>query len=151
MNQFKFNNKDTKTTPLIKGKYQLRLWPFQRLFHPNVSWKRFVFRKTFIKLPRENKDKFMDHYLFNWKFAVSKTGLKVLCLVALICTIYCITDTICNVKNQEIEVERFLVSVNLCLFLNCVTQTTKIILAKNHYQIRNTRFPKQKTNFLPTP
>ena len=34
----------------------------------------------------------MDHYLFNRKFTVSKTGLKILRHVALVCNIYCITD-----------------------------------------------------------
>ena len=55
----------------------------------------------------ENKGKFMDNYLFNQKITVSKTVLKMLCHVALICTIYCITDMICTVACPEIEVVRF--------------------------------------------
>ena len=73
----------------------------------------------------ENKGKFIDDYLFNQKFAVPKTGLKILCHVALICTIYCVTDMICTVASQEIEVVRFLGSFHLYLFLNYFSQTTK--------------------------
>ena len=57
-----------------------------------------------MKLRMENKGKVMDNYLFNLKFTVSKTGLKMLCPVALICTIYCITHMICTVAYQEIDV-----------------------------------------------
>ena len=39
----------------------------------------------------ENKGKVMDNYSFILKFTVSKTGLNMLCHVALIWTIYCIT------------------------------------------------------------
>ena len=35
----------------------------------------------------EKKEKVMDNYLFNLKFTVSKTGLKILCHVASISTI----------------------------------------------------------------
>ena len=42
------------------------------------------------------------------KITMSKTGLKMLCHVALTCTIYCITDMICTVGCQETEVVRFL-------------------------------------------
>ena len=45
----------------------------------------------------------MDNCLFNLKLTVSKTGVKMLCHVALIRTIYCITDMICTVACQEIE------------------------------------------------
>ena len=80
----------------------------------------------------ENKGKVMDNYLFNLKFTISKTGLKMLCHVALICTIYCITDiTIycitdmnCTIECQEIEVVRFLGLFHLCLFLSYVNQST---------------------------
>ena len=51
----------------------------------------------------ENKGKFMDNYLFNRKFTVSKTGLKVLCHVALICTIDCITNMICTVAVSRLK------------------------------------------------
>ena len=96
-----------------------------------------------------NKEKCMDNYLFNRKFTVSKTGLNMLCHVALICNIYSVTDIICTVACQEIDVVRFLCSFHLCLFLNYVSQTIKSILSKNYHQIRSTGFPKQKTNFLP--
>ena len=92
----------------------------------------------------ESKGKVMDNYLFNLIFAVSKTGSKMLCQVALICTIYCITDMICTVTCQEIEVVRFLRS--FCHFLNYVNQTTKRNLSKNlKYGISKTR-----ENFLTT-
>ena len=97
----------------------------------------------------ENKGKVMDKCLFNLKFTVPKTELKILFHVALICTIYCITNIICTVACQEIEVVRFLGSFHLCLFLNYVKQITKSNLSKTYYQIRSTGFPKQKTNFLP--
>ena len=97
----------------------------------------------------ENEEKVKDNYLFNLKFTVSKTELKMLCHVSLICTIYCITDTICTAACRKIEVVRFLGSFHLCIFLNYVNETTKSNLSKNHYQIRSTGFPKQKTNFLP--
>ena len=45
----------------------------------------------------ENKGKVKDNYLFNLKLTVSKAGLKMLCHVVLICSIYCITDLICTV------------------------------------------------------
>ena len=73
----------------------------------------------------EKNGQFMENYLFNRKFIASKTGLKMLCHVALICTIYCITDMICTVACQEIEVVRFLGSFHLCLFLSYVNQTTE--------------------------
>ena len=76
-------------------------------------------------LPMEKNGQFMDNYLFNRKFIASKTRLKMLCHVALICTIYCITDMICTVACQEIEVVRFLGSFHLCLFLSYVNHTTK--------------------------
>ena len=44
----------------------------------------------------QNKGKAMCNYLFNLKFTLSNTGLKMLCHVALICTINCITDMICT-------------------------------------------------------
>ena len=78
-----------------------------------------------MELLMKNKGKVMDNYIFNLKFTVSKTRLKMLCRVALICTIYCITDMICAVACQEIEVVRFLGSFHFCLFLNYVNQTTK--------------------------
>ena len=95
----------------------------------------------------ENKGKLMDSYLFNRKFTVSKTGLKMLCHIALICTIFYITDMICTVACQEIKVVRFLGSFYLCLFLNYVNQTTKSNLSKNYYQTRST---KTKDKFLTT-
>ena len=95
----------------------------------------------------ENKGKVMDNYLFNLKFTVSKTALKI-CHVVLICTIYFITDMMCTVASQEIEVVRFLDWFHLCLFLNYSNQTTKDNLSKNYYQIQSTGFLKQKTNFL---
>ena len=97
----------------------------------------------------ENKGKVMDNYLTNLKFTVSKTTLKILCHITLVCTIYCITNMICTVACQEIEVVRFLGSSHPGLFLNYVNQTTKSNFSKNYYQIRSTGFPKQKTNFLP--
>ena len=53
-----------------------------------------------------------------------KNRIKILCHVALICIIYCITDMICTVVCQEIEVVRFLGSLHHCLFLSNVNQTT---------------------------
>ena len=64
----------------------------------------------------------MDNYLFNLKFRVSKTRLKMLCHVGLICTIYCITDMICTVACQDIELVWFLGSFHLLLFLNYVNK-----------------------------
>ena len=78
-----------------------------------------------MELLMKNKGKVMDNFLFNLKFTVLKSGLKMLCQVALICTIYCITDMICTVACQDIEVVRFLGSFHLCLFLNYVNQTAK--------------------------
>ena len=78
----------------------------------------------------ENKGKVMDNCLFNLKFTVSKTGLRMLCHVALICNIYCNTDMICTVTCQEVEVVRFLYSFHLCLFLSYVNHTTKSNLSK---------------------
>ena len=37
-----------------------------------------------MELLMENKGKIMDNYLFNLRFTVSKTGLEMLCHVALI-------------------------------------------------------------------
>ena len=90
----------------------------------------------------ENKGEVKDNYLFNLKFTVSKTELKMLCHAALICTIYCITDMICTLACQGIELVRFLGSFHLCLFLNYVKQTSKSSLSKTYYQIRSTGFPK---------
>ena len=42
----------------------------------------------FMELLTENTGKVMDSYLFNQKFTVSKTGLKILCHVALILLYY---------------------------------------------------------------
>ena len=98
---------------------------------------RKIFNKIFIELPMENKAKYMDNYLLNKKFTVLKTGLKVLYHVALICTIYCITDMICTVACPEIEVMRF--------FSFSIMSTRP---QKAFYQKLITRsFPKQKTNF----
>ena len=44
-----------------------------------------------MELLMENKGKVMDNYLSNLKFTLPKTGLKMLCHAALICTIYCIS------------------------------------------------------------
>ena len=63
---------------------------------PKLYWKRFVLNKIFMELLMENKGKAMWNYLFNLKFTLSKTGLKMLCHVALICTINSITDMICT-------------------------------------------------------
>ena len=41
---------------------------------------------------------------------------------------------------QKIEVEKFLGSFHLCLFLTYVNQTTKSNLSKNYYQILGTGF-----------
>ena len=93
----------------------------------------------------KSKGKVMDHYLFNLKFTVSKTGLKTLYHVALIFTIYCITDMTGTVECQEIKVVWFLGSFHVYLFLNYVNQTTKrkkeLLLIKNYNQIRSTGFP----------
>ena len=40
-----------------------------------------------MELLMEKKEKVMDNYFFNLKLTVSKTGLKILCHVASICTI----------------------------------------------------------------
>ena len=53
-----------------------------------------------MELLTENKGKVMDNYLFNLKFTVSKTGLKMLCHVALIYTIYCITNMTCGMSGD---------------------------------------------------
>ena len=79
----------------------------------------------------ENKAKVMDNYLCNLKLTVSKTRLKMLCHVALICTIYCITNMIYTVACKEIKVVRFRGSLHFCLLLSYVNQTTKNNLAKN--------------------
>ena len=100
------------------------------LLHPNFSWERFVFHKIFVELPMENKGKSINNYLFNRKLTVSKTGLKMLCHVELICTLYCITDMTCTVACQEIKVMRFLGSFHLCLVLSYANQTTKAIYQK---------------------
>ena len=47
-----------------------------------------------MELLLENKRKVMDDYLFNLKFTLSKTGLKMLCHGESISTIHCITETI---------------------------------------------------------
>ena len=86
-----------------------------------------------MELLMEKEGKNIDNHLFNLKFTVSKSGLKMLCHVALICTIYCINDMLCTVACQEIEVVRFLCSLHLCLFLNYVNQTTKSKLSKGYY------------------
>ena len=84
-----------------------------------------------MELLMENKAKVMDNYLRNLKITVSKTRLKMLCHVALICTIYCITNMIYTVACKEIKLVRFRGSLHFCLFLNYVNQTTKNNLAKN--------------------
>ena len=114
---------------------------------PTLSGERFIFSKIFMELLMENKGKVMDNCIFNLKFTVSKTRLKMLCHVALICTIHSIIDTICIVAYQEIEVVMFLGSSHRCLLLNYVNQATKGNLSKHYYQLRSTGFPKQKTNF----
>ena len=76
---------------------------------------------------------------------MSKTGLKKLYHVALIFTIYCITDIIGTVKCQKIELVWSLGSFHVYLFLNYVSQTTErkkeLLLIKNYNQIRSTGFP----------
>ena len=71
-----------------------------------------------------------------------------LCHVALICTIYCMTDMIYAVACKDIKVVRFRGSFYLCLFLNYVKQTTKSNLAKNYYQIRRRDF-QENAIFIP--
>ena len=94
----------------------------------------------------ESEGKVMDNYFFNVKFKVSKNGLEMLCHVALICTIYCITDLICTVACQEIEVVRF-----PSLYLSQLCQPDpkehfiKKLLSSSGYEIS-----KIKDNFLPT-
>ena len=92
----------------------------------------------------ECKGKVMDNYLFNLKLTVAKTELKMLCDVALIWTINCITDVICTVACQVNEVVRFLSSFHFCLFLNYINQTTKSNLLKT-YQILGVRDFQNKT------
>ena len=60
-----------------------------------------------------------------------------------------LANSTCTVECQDIKVVRFLGWLHLCLFLNYVNQTTKRNLSKNHYQLRSTGFPQQKTNFWP--
>ena len=79
----------------------------------------------------EGEGKVMDNDLLNLKFTVSKNGLEMLCHVALICTLYYITDLICTVACQEIEVVRFPNSFHLCIYLSYVNQTRNSILSKN--------------------
>ena len=102
-----------------------------------------------MELLMKNMGKVMDNYLFSLKFTVSKTRLKMLCHVALTCTIYCITDMICTVACHEIEVVMLLGSLHLCLFLNYVSQTTKGNLSK---LISNPEYciSKAKDKFLTT-
>ena len=47
-----------------------------------------------MELLMENKEKVMDDYLFNLKFMMSKTRLKIFYHVVLICTIHCIVEII---------------------------------------------------------
>ena len=87
--------------------------------------------------------------IYSIKNSVSKTGLKILCHVTLICTIYFITDMICTVACQEIEVVRFLGSFHHCLFLNYDNQTTKQFIKK---LLSNSEYgiSKTKDKFLAT-
>ena len=87
----------------------------------------------------ENKENVMDNYLLSLKLSVSKTGLKNVCHVALICTIYCVTHAICAVVCQEIEVVRFLALSHLCIFQLLQTDT-KSNLLKDYYEIRKMGF-----------
>ena len=82
--------------------------------------------------------------------SLSKTGLKLLCHVALICTIYCITDMICTVACLEIEVVRFLCSSHFCLFLNCLNQTIKSNFIKKLISNLEYGIFKTKNKFLTT-
>ena len=85
----------------------------------------------------------MNSYLFDLKFIVSKPGLKMLRHVALICTIYCITDIISTCQSGD-SIVRFFGSFYHFLYLNFVNQITKNNLSKNYYQIQSMGFPKQK-------
>ena len=96
-----------------------------------------------MELLMENKAKVMDNYLCNLKLTVSKTRLKMLCHVALICTIYCMTDMIYAVVCKEINVVRFRGSFYLCLFLNYVKQTTKSNLEKKLLSNSEAGFPRK--------
>ena len=59
--------------------------------------RKFYFLQNFFReLLMENKRKVIDDYLFDLKFTVSKTGLKILCHVDLISIIHCITKIISN-------------------------------------------------------
>ena len=78
----------------------------------------------------ENEEKVKDNYLFNLKFTVSKTELKMLCHVSLICTIYCITDIICTAACRKIEVVRFLGSSTFVSFSIMSTRPQKAIYQK---------------------
>ena len=78
----------------------------------------------------QNKEKVKDNYLSNLKFTVSKTGLKMLCHVSLICTIYCITDIICTAACWKIEVMRFLGSSTFVSFSIMSTRPKKAVYQK---------------------
>ena len=121
MNLLKVNNKHTRRTSLTLLWYlSCELWgdftpcsdvctvDFEQV---NVHWDyihsrsfshgftqslfdNFFFSLIFMELLLENKRKVMDDYLFNIKFTLSKTGLKMLCHGESISTIHCITEMI---------------------------------------------------------
>lgn len=99
----------------------------------------------FIELLMENKGKNVDNYLFKLKLTASKTRLKMLRHVALICIIYCIIDMICTVACQEIEVvidvSRFFPPLPLSQFCqtDCKKQFIKNLLSNSAYGISKTK------------
>ena len=142
MNLFKVNIKDSRTRSLTMVNSHSDYNHFRDYFHCFTH--AFPWSKVFMELLMENKGKVKDNYKFNLKFTVPKTWLKMLCHVAFIRSIYCITDMICTVSWQEIEVARFLGLFNFCLFLSYVNQTTQSNLSNWEYGIS-----KIKTNFIP--
>ena len=99
-----------------------------------------------MKLLMQIKGKVKDNYLFNLKLTVNNRIKNVMsCCIDLHYLLHVISTVAC----QEIEVVRFIGCFHLYLFLSYVNKNTRSNLSKTYYQIRSTRFPKEKANFLP--
>ena len=127
---------------------------------PRFSWERFVFSKTFIELPMENKGMFMVNYSTKNSQCQEKIKNIMSCCIDLHYLHTVNSANQCNLTylyryDLRINMSRYWSGdlswfvPSLYLFQLCQPDH-KNQLIKNYYQIWSTRFPKQKTNLLPS-